>query len=98
MASLTKPLYFTDETVALEVVVDNTRGEDAIDSITATLQQTLSIRQDKWAQKDQEMKARPIAKYVLMEQNLGKLESGQTSGLLTAEFNISEVSRNLNQI
>jgi hypothetical protein len=49
MASLTKPLYFTDETVALEVVVDNTRGEDAIDSITATLQQTLSIRQDKWA-------------------------------------------------
>ena len=42
------------------------------------------------------MRARPLAKYVLMEQDLGKLDSGQTSGLLTAEFNIQEVSRNLN--
>ena len=37
VAKLTKPIYFTDETIQLEVEIDNSQGEDAIEGITATL-------------------------------------------------------------
>ena len=37
VGKLTKPLFFTDEVISLEVEIDNSNGDEEIEEITATL-------------------------------------------------------------
>ena len=45
-AQLTKPLYFQDETIQLDITIDNTESKRSIDEIEVTLRQIISVNID----------------------------------------------------
>ena len=45
-AQLTKPLYFTDETIELNIEIDNSESSRTLDDIEVNLRQVVSIKSD----------------------------------------------------
>ena len=43
-AQLTKPLYFTDETIELNIEIDNSESTRTLDDIEVNLRQVVSIK------------------------------------------------------
>ena len=46
-AQLTKPLYFTDETIQLNIEIDNSESTRTIDDIEVNLRQIVSVKTDR---------------------------------------------------
>ena len=54
MAKLTKPLYFTDEMIELEIEIDNRQSAQQIEFIDVVLKQEIKIRKTSLVESDLE--------------------------------------------
>ena len=77
MAKLTKPLYFTDEMIELEIEIDNRQSTQQIEFIDVVLKQEIKIRKTSLVESDLEQKS-TLSKetYSLKYLGFGDLEEG----------------------
>ena len=89
-ARLTKPLYFTDETICLKLEVDNSRSERLIESIDVTFRQTVTY---KTGVLESEEGGKQVQKHFDLKMiEFGQLAAGVTTGEVSADFDIEEIA------
>ena len=93
-AQLTKPLYFTDETIQLNITIDNSDSKRTIDEIEVTLRQIVSVNTDgKNQYKHGSMNYDPATTkvYDIRKLDFGNLENGLFTNTFKASFNLKNV-------
>ena len=90
-AQLTKPLYFTDETIQLNITIDNVNSQRSIDDIEVTLRQIVSVNTGgKNCYRHGSMNYDPATTkvYEIRKLDFGNLEQGKFTNMFRASFNL----------
>ena len=95
-AKLTKAIYFNDETVELNIDVDNSQGGRTIDDIEVAFRQIIDVKTgDNFYKHGSDKYGENTRVYDLAKLRLGVLSQCQQSHQYQAKFNIVEVVENL---
>ncbi len=101
-AQLTKPLYFPDETIELNIDIDNSNNSRTLDDIQVTLRQIIDVKTNKknaYKHGTSKYDTETTTLYDLSIMNLGMLDQGENDeNKFTAAFNIADVVHKLHEV
>ena len=91
---MTKPLYFTDETIELNIEIDNSQSTRTIDDIEVNLRNIVSIKANQskaYSIGSAEYDPTTTKIYDIRKLDFGSLLHGKNSNKYTAKFDVVDV-------
>ena len=91
---MTKPLYFTDETIELNIEIDNSQSTRTIDDIEVNLRNIVSIKANQskaYSIGSAEYDPTTTKIYDIRKLDFGILQHSENSNKYTAKFDIVDV-------